>query len=239
MQPEDTAAACAGLAHRALEQVGAVCWGSAESEPPGAVIVSAAAARLPGLVAGLQERFAPDRITSRQATRLRTDICEDFGEGLLEEADRGPAVRVLGPDAVGRAAHGLAAHFARGDLPPGLLDVAAPLPLPLPAEAGPARLEFLGEEYPLDSDPFALGAMPSCELVFDPAGYPTVAPRHCEIAQAGDGYTLRDCNRGLTFLNEEPVRRLATLQAGDVIRLGAGGPVLRFLGQPVWRPASV
>ncbi len=238
MHPDDTAAACAALTRRALDEIEAVCREPAEGEPPGAVIVSATAARLPGLVAALQERFEFVAAAARQATRLRTEVHEDFGEGLLEEdGDCGTTVLVLGPDAAGRAAHGLAAHFGRADLPPGFLDTAAPLPLPLPAEAGPARLEFLGEEYPLHSDPFALGSRQPCELLFDAALYPAVAPRQCDIIQAGDSYTLHDRSGGGTLLNGQPLPRPACLQAGDVIRLGRGGPALRFLGQPVWRLA--
>jgi pSer/pThr/pTyr-binding forkhead associated (FHA) protein len=86
----------------------------------------------------------------------------------------------------------------------------------------------------VDSDPFTLGRQPPCDLVFDGAAYPTVAPRHCEIVQAGAGYTLRDGSRTGTLLNERPVPRSAPLQPGDVIRLGPGGPLLRFLGQPAF-----
>ena len=64
-----------------------------------------------------------------------------------------------------------------------------------------------------------------------------MAPRHCEIVQDREGYTLCDGSRGGTLLNERPVPGPAPLQPGDVIGLGPGGPVLRFLGQPVWRPA--
>jgi hypothetical protein len=235
MRPEDTAAACAALARGALERIEEAWAASGEGERPGAVIVCAAAARLPGLVAVLQERFVVSGAEPRQATRLQPPPVEDFGEGLLEEeGDRGGAVLTLGPDAVSRAAHGLAAHFGRGELPPGHLDVSAPLPLPLPAEAGPGRLEHLGEEYLLDSDPFTLGRQQPCNLVFDGTAYPMVAPRHCEIAHTGDGYILWDRSRTGTLLNERAVPRSAPLQPGDVIRLGPGGPVLRFLGQPAF-----
>jgi hypothetical protein len=232
-QPEDTLAASAALTRLALEQVEQV-W-EASGVRPGSVIVDAAAARSPGLLAGLRDRFVVEQPEPRRFTRLQMSSSEDFGEGLLEaEGERGVSVLPLGPDAAGRAAHGLAAHFARGDLPAGHLDVSAPLPLPLPAEAGPARLEFLGEEYLVDSDPFTLGRQQPCDLVFDGAAYPMVAPRHCEIVQAGDGYTLRGGSRTGTLLNERPVLHAASLLPGDVIRLGPSGPALRFLGQPAF-----
>jgi hypothetical protein len=238
LRPEDVCAAVAALARLALEQVAECFAAAAEGGTPGAVFVSAAAARLPGLVAGLQQRLGLDGGGAGPAARPDPRAGEDFGEGLLE-AGEGPERRadllVLGPDAAGRSAHGLAAHFERGELPPGYLDVSAPLPLPLPPEAGPARLRYQGEEYLVKRDPFALGRQASCDLVFDGAAYPTVAPRHCEIVHAGQGYAVQDRSRGGTLVNDRPVPRSAALQPGDALRLGPGGPVLRFLGQAAGR----
>jgi hypothetical protein len=233
LQPADVVGACAPLTRLALEQIDLLLADAWANGLPRAVLVSAAGARLPGLAAAVHVRL------TEWAAAPHRDLagCEDFGEGLLdEEEDEGTEdavrVHVLGPDAVARAAHGLAAYFGRGDLPPGHLDVAAPLPLPQPAEAGPARLQYEGEEHLLDREPFALGRQPSCALVFDGEAYPTVAPCHCELARVGEGYTLWDRSRGGTFVNDRPVRRCAALQPGDVIRLGPGGPALRFLGSP-------
>ena len=233
LEPEDVCAAVAGLTRLALEQAAECFTASAEV---GAVVVSAAAARLPGLIAGLEDYLGLGNV-GRGAARVSAAASEDFGEGLLdaEEPERPPVLLVLGPDAVGRAAHGLAAHFARGDLPPGYLDVSAPLALRLPAEAGPARLQYQGEEFVVDRDPFALGQQPSCDLVFDGVAYPMVAPRHCEIVPADQGFTVRDHSRSGTLINDCPVRRSAALQPGDAISLGPDGPVLRFLGQPADR----
>jgi hypothetical protein len=234
LQPADVCAAVAALTRLALEQV-AECFAAAtEGGPPGAVMVSAAAARLPGLVAGLQERLGLDGDATGEFKRGDPRACQDFGEGLLEAEEareRRVSLVALGPDAAGRAAHGLAAHFARGELPPGYLDVSAPLPPPLPPESGPARLRYEGEEYLVDHEPFALGRQASCDLVFDGAAYPTVAPRHCEIVHAGQGYAVQDRSHGGTLVNDLPVQRSAALQAGDAIRLGPGGPVLCFLGR--------
>jgi hypothetical protein len=238
LRPEDVCAAVAALTRLALEQVAECFAAAADRGPPGAVLVSAAAARLPGLTAGLQQRLGLDGDGTGDGERVAASACEDFGEGLLEAAEgreRRVPLRLLGPDAVGRAAHELAAHFARGDLPAGYLDVAAPLPAPRPPEAGPARLRYQGEEYLVDRDPFALGRQASCDLVFDGTAYPTVAPRHCEIVHAGPGYAVQDRSRDGTLVNDSPVQRSAALQAGDAIRLGPGGPVLRFLGRAAGR----
>ena len=65
---------------------------------------------------------------------------------------------------------------ARGELARGAVDV-APLPPPLPADAGPARLQFRNQDYPLRGRPFLLGRQPDCDLVFDSDQYPTVSGR--------------------------------------------------------------
>jgi hypothetical protein len=229
LQPEDVCAAVAGLTRLALAQAAECLAVISESGPPGAVVVSASAARLPGLIVGLEELLS----AGGGAARSNAPASEDFGEGLLdeEEPERPPPLLVLGPDAAGRAAHGLAACFARDELPPGYLDVSAPLALARSPETGPARLQYQGEEYVVDRDPFTLGREPSCDLVFEGTAYPTVAPRHCQIMQAGHGLTVWDCSHSVTLLNERPVRHSAALRPGDAIRLGPDGPVLRFLGQ--------
>ncbi len=232
LRPEDTVALCAPLAREALAFIIGACRG----ELPGAVVLSAAAARLPGLTVALHAQCA-DWSATPGRLRSAPDL-EDFGEGLLEEAaDEGTPLLVLPPDAVGRAAHGLAAHFHSDDLPPGHLDTAAPLPLPQPAEAGPPRLSYQGEEYLLDRPAFALGRQPACDLAFDGDAYPMVAPRHCEIHDTEVGHLVRDRSGGCTFVNDSPLQGPMALQPGDALRLGAGGPVLRFLGQPAERGA--
>ncbi|MCI0462668.1 MAG: FHA domain-containing protein [Gemmataceae bacterium] len=215
-EPETIRACCSTLTRQALAALSGEEW-------PGIVFVSAAAARLPGLVEGARQVL--DRWLEM------TKQVEDFGEGLLDEEDETEAVVVLAADSAARAAHELAAHFTGDDLPPGYLDAAAPLPLPLPTEAGPPRLRYRGEEYLLDRPRFTLGRQPACDLVFDGAAFPMVAPRHCEIIRADHAFTLWDRTRTGTLVNEHPVRQSTALQPGDTVRLGVEGPLLRFLGQ--------
>ncbi len=231
LQPEDVCAAVALLVRLTVEQVAEAFATTQAEATPGALFLSATAGRLPGLLAALHARFGLDGPKKDQ--RTVPGATEDFGEGLLEieEAALPLTLQVLGPDAVGRAAHRLAADFVRGDLPRGYLQVSAPLPLPQSAEAGPARLQYQGEEYLVDRDPFTLGRQSSCDLVFDASAYPAVAPRHCEIIHAGQGYTVWDRSRSGTLINERPVQQSAALQPGDSLRLGPDGPLLRFLGQ--------
>jgi hypothetical protein len=195
--------------------------------PPVNLLITAAAAQLPSLVAALEQLLAgaPADGGPEQSA--------DFGESLLEEPSACQAtVQVLPADAAARAAHALAVGWHRGELPRDRLD-AVPLPAPLSLDAGGPRLHFRGQDYPLGDAPFLVGSHPGCDLVLDPALYPTVSPRHCEIVFERWMYLLRDRSRQGTLVNQRPVIQELPLHAGDWIRLGAGGPSMRFLGRAV------
>jgi pSer/pThr/pTyr-binding forkhead associated (FHA) protein len=106
------------------------------------------------------------------------------------------------------------------------------LPEPQPIDAGPVRLLFDGRDYPLGSSAFTLGRHPDCDIVFESKHYPTVSAHHCEIVFDRQMYVLHDHSRNGTLVNERPIMDEMPLQAGDWIRLGPGGPLLQFLGQP-------
>jgi pSer/pThr/pTyr-binding forkhead associated (FHA) protein len=108
----------------------------------------------------------------------------------------------------------------------------APLPMPQPHDAGPARLQYQGQDFVLRARSIVLGRHTDCDLVFDRARYPHVSPHHCEIVYDPSVYVLRDLSREGTWVNDRPVSDPVQLRPGDWIRLGPGGPVLRFLGQP-------
>jgi hypothetical protein len=165
----------------------------------------------------------------------------DFGEDLIEDTVLSARVHVLDDDAVARAAFDLAVRQHRGELPRGHLDSAS-----LPGSAasgidvwpagaaggrGPARLHYRGEDHVLSTPLFTLGRDPSCNLVFETELYPTVSARHCEIVLTRGGYLLRDRSRHGTLVNDCLVTQPTTLHSGDWIRLGPGGPLVRFLGQ--------
>jgi hypothetical protein len=156
---------------------------------------------------------------------------EDFGTHLLDEpaADAGSVV-VLSPDATARGAHSVAVYFQRGDIACGHLHAAAPLPLPQPLEAGPARLHFQGQDYPLGGGSFVIGRQPGANLVFDAEMWPKVSARHCEIVYDHRAHMLCDRSREGTLVNDRPATQAVPLRAGDWIRLGPEGPLLRFLG---------
>jgi hypothetical protein len=216
LRREELAGLCAPLVHQVLEARVAV--EEACGRPAiGAVLVTAAAARLPGLVAALEERDG--EVPADELIPLR------------------PKVQVLTADDAALAAHAVALHVCSGTLPAGYLD-SAPLPPPQPVEAGPARLHFHGQDYPLPGRAFVLGCHSSCDLVFDAEQYPALCPRHCEIVTHGRTFVLRDRSNQGTMLNGRPVVQELPLRPGDWIRLGADGPRLRFLGQLVSQAGS-
>jgi hypothetical protein len=224
LRPDELAAACGRLVRQALADLPAL----RESLPLGpapVLLVTEAAGRLPGLVRALEEALGGNE----SAAEPESDG-EDFGEGLLDDGPERAAVSVLSPDAAARAACDLAARWQRGEVPRGPVSVAA-LPPPLPVDAGPARVQFRNQDYPLRGRPFLLGRHADCDLVLDSDLYPTVSGRHCEIVYERRTYLLRDRSRHGTLVNERPVIQELVLQAGDWIRLGPGGPLVRFLGQ--------
>jgi hypothetical protein len=230
LQPEDTIGFCAPLVRQVLAELDRIFQASWPKGSPRTLLLTAAAGLLPGLVPALQSYMGSWETLGAAADG---DTEEDFGLGLLSEGEPGEPepVIVLSPEAAARGAHAVAAHFQRGDLERRHLDSAAPLPLPQPPEAGPARLQFQGQDYLLCERSFTLGWQPDCDLVFDRARYAHVSPRHCEILYDPEAYQLRDQSREGTWVNDRPVTAPLFLRPGDCVRLGPDGPVLRFLGQ--------
>jgi hypothetical protein len=224
VQPAELTAACAQLARQALEAMQVVQAETTYHGTTGAVLLTAAASRLPGLTASVEACVG---VSSAEAEDSR----DDFGEALVESVFGPPAgVYVLSADAAARAAHALALRWQRQQLPRGHIDAAALLPPP-PPDAGPPRLHFRGQEFLLGDLSFTLGRHPDCDLVFDSAVYPAVSARHCEIVFDRHAHILRDRSRHGTLINDRPVIQQTALHAGDWIRLGLNGPLLRFLGQ--------
>jgi pSer/pThr/pTyr-binding forkhead associated (FHA) protein len=83
----------------------------------------------------------------------------------------------------------------------------------------------------LNRPSFVLGRQPTCDLVFDSDAFPAVSAWHCEIICDHRTFILRDKSRHGTLVNDQQISNPVPLQAGDWIRLGPNGPLLRFLGQ--------
>ena len=236
LHPADLAACCTPLVQQTLSLMRGFLAKATGHGPAAAVLVTPAAARLPGLVPALEEALGEP---APKKPRKSSESEDDFGDCLLLEDEVAAAqVHVLEEDAVARAAHFLAGRVSRGDLVRGYHEV-VPLPQGAVADPGPARLQFRGQEHPLNEGTFTLGRASDCDIVFETELYPTVSARHCEIVLDRRAYTLRDRSRHGTLVNDRPVAQQVALHSGDWIRLGPSGPVLRFLGQPLQKSRNV
>jgi len=139
-------------------------------------------------------------------------------------------LQVLGPEAVAQATLHLAEQLERGVLEAEHVEVAPPMEA-APPEEGQPRLRFRGLDHPLGQNAFTMGRDPRCDLVFETEEYPSVSGRHCEVVPDARGFTLLDHSTYGTLVNNRPIAQQRPLQPGDWIRLGPGGPLLRFLGQ--------
>jgi hypothetical protein len=229
LHPADLAAWCTPLTQQTLALMRGFLKKASGNGPAAAVLVSPSAARLPGLVAALEESLAD---TTPKKPQKPAEGEDDFGDCLLLDDEVAAAqVHVLDDDAVARAAHFVAGRVSRADMHCGYHE-AAPLPGGAVADPGPARLQFRGQEHALTEGIFTLGRAADCDLVFETELYPTVSSKHCEIVLDRRAYTLRDRSRHGTLVNDRPVSQQIALHSGDWIRLGPSGPVLRFVGQP-------
>lgn len=232
VQPDQAAAFCGQLTRRLLTEIGSLVQGLPADEMPVSIVLTHSAGRLPGIVPhlrGLVEEWFRELMIRQTRTPIPD---EDFGEDLMRETGQeAPRVAILSSDALARSAHAVGAWLQRGDLPRGHRDVVAPLPLPQTVEAGPARLHFQGQEYVIHEPTFCLGSHTGCHLMIDPGRHPGVAGKHCEILHDRRAYVLYNRSQEGTLVNDSPVTGSVMLRAGDWIRLGSRGPVVRFLGQ--------
>lgn len=140
----------------------------------------------------------------------------------------------------GATARGLASRFVEGR--PGstvalvrhLAWDQSPLEV-APADGGqdqrPTHILFGHHAVAIDGKPLVLGTQAAegerwLDLGQDVAG---VSRRHCEIATADGQCVVRDHSRYGTFLNGYRIDGSASLQSGDVIRVGTPGVELRMI----------
>lgn len=242
VQPGQTLAFCSPMASQAARAVEALGSLPPGDEAPPAVLLTHAAGRLPGL-RGMLTALAQAWLETADGLPARPrPASDDFGDDLLFETELASLetapVNVLAPETPARAAHSLADALRRGDVVRVHLGSVAPLPLAEPVEAGPARLHFQGRDYLLRDTTFTLGSQAGCNLRLDANEHPDVAERHCDIVFDRRSYLLLNRSRQGTLVNDAPVATSVALHAGDRIRLGAQGPVVRFLGRsPAPAPA--
>ncbi|HEX2777963.1 MAG TPA: trypsin-like peptidase domain-containing protein [Gemmatimonadaceae bacterium] len=86
-----------------------------------------------------------------------------------------------------------------------------------------------GQARVLGASRTSLGRDPLCEIRFDANSDVEVSARHAEIRMEDGRAVLHDANStNGTYVNDRRIRGDHTLVDGDVIRLGARGPKLRF-----------
>lgn len=109
---------------------------------------------------------------------------------------------------------------------------AAPVPAAPATSAPPASLEFVDaisrQPKTLSAASTWLGRDASCDVVIDGTAA-VVSRRHAEIRYENSAYVIED-NKSFngTLVNEQRISAVTPLYHDDRIRLGAGGPVLRF-----------
>lgn len=132
----DFAGFTAPLCRQVIAAMEALRSETAGQGPVGAVVLTAAAARLPGLLAAVDAVLEEPAASATPTAAVKDE--EDFGEGLLDDdgVSAGRA-RALDPDAVARAAHELALRALHGEVSPGLLDA-----VPLPPRGLPPRIHL-------------------------------------------------------------------------------------------------
>ncbi len=247
VHPEQTVQFCQTLVNKVAAEVDHLLLTCSADETPRGILLTDQAGRLPGLLEALQGLFQPGRSNPSSlppdggaGARLpQSDFHEeDFGEALLfNDTEDNGGVLVLPAEAPARVAHALAQRFGAGERPTGHLETSVPLPAPQPVDAGPPRLHFRGRDYLLREASFLIGSLFGCQLHFEKAAFPEVAAKHCEIVYDHRAFTLFSRSREVTLVNDHPVAGSVVLRAGDRIRLGLRGPVVRVLGRSLPRSA--
>lgn len=182
---------------------------------PTSVLVSAQAARLPGLLG---------RLRAVRGVDLAVLPAHAAAAGALRAAD---AVR-SDPNALR-----LVTRLPRPQAPEGsiggdallLPPAAAAAPAPAPTAARPTHVLLDSVAYAILAEPLVVGTAPPADarrvqLAGDTAG---VSRQHCRFFESAGQAVVEDLSSWGTFLNGERVSGRAVLAAGDRVRVGSPG----------------
>ena len=187
---------------------------------PTCVLVSAHAARLPGLVARLHAvrgvEVASLPVHAAAAGALRAKDALRSVPGALRFVTRLPR-----PEAPEASVGGAAVL-----LPP------APRALPAASGRRPTHLLLDNVAHPITAEPLVLGTAPPAggrrlSLGGETAG---VSRAHCRFFESAGQAVVEDLSSWGTFLNGERVAGRAVLAAGDRVRVGSPGIELVLIG---------
>ena len=86
------------------------------------------------------------------------------------------------------------------------------------------------ESFELPFDAITFGRNTNCQVSYDPEKEDLVSRNHLKITPQGeDAFLLTDLNSSNgTFVNDKQVTEPVTLNAGDIVQLGKGGPKFIF-----------
>lgn len=193
----------------------AALHGLRRAREPAAILLTAGAARLPGLVAALDEFQDCDVFTAKSGQAAQAAL------GDVNLAAAGSTARALllslphNPYHSWLPARPAAAH-SEGS-PSGDLQAAT-------------HVVFAGRAMSLTSEPVVVGTAPvGARTLLIPASVAGVSRVHCSLSlQAGHAF-VQDHSRHGSFLNDEFVENRAILKVGDRLRLGNPGTELTFV----------
>ena len=86
--------------------------------------------------------------------------------------------------------------------------------------------EKISRDREFSTNPIRIGRDTDCELTL---GIPRVSGKHAELSYDTNSWSIRDLNStNGTFVNDTRIKAPMTVDIGDVIQLGEGGPILVF-----------
>ena len=85
-----------------------------------------------------------------------------------------------------------------------------------------------GETITILQPPFLVGNVPEDDFYVDPTETPEAAGRKLRLDFHEEGWELVNLGHGEVMVNQEVVAKRCRLRSGDVIRISAAGPELKF-----------
>lgn len=194
------------------ERIARMVESTAQRLGPLHVAISDRIGRLPGLVERLgrietvETLILPPAAAVVGALRFQAQICTGGEDTHF----------VIALPAGSATAPGSAAET---ETPPQVADDTRPRPTHLLADA---------VAWEISQDPLTIGSAPAADSrpVMITGNLEGVSRRHCQVFLRGDEVLVEDHSRFGTFVNDHRISSVATLRAGDLLRVGAPGSTL-------------